>query len=93
AKCLNTEPEIIFMDEPTVGIDIKTKWEIHQLLHDLSKKGKSIIVISSDLPELIQIADRIQVFRDGKVAGDLQNDKDYNRMSSFIMEKIVIGQS
>ena len=89
AKCLNIDPEIIFMDEPTVGIDVKTKAEIHQLMYDLSLQGKSIILISSDLPELIQLAERIQVFRDGKIVGEIQNEKDYDRMSALIMGTIL----
>ena len=89
AKCLTVNPEIIFVDEPTVGIDIKTKAEIHQLIHDLAQQGKSIVLISSDLPELIQLSDRIQVFRAGQIVGEVQNDKDYSRMSSTIMESIL----
>ena len=89
AKCLHIDPEIIFIDEPTVGIDIKTKAEIHQLIYNLAQQGKSIVLISSDLPELIQLAERIQVFREGKIIGEIQNEKDYNRMSNAIMDKIL----
>lgn len=89
AKCLVTEPEIIIADEPTVGIDVKTKAEIHKLLYELSQQGKSIIVISSDLPELIQIAERILVFREGAIVGEIENDKEYDSTSTKVMDAIL----
>ncbi|MGI6160724.1 MAG: sugar ABC transporter ATP-binding protein [Christensenellales bacterium] len=89
AKCLITEPEIIIFDEPTVGIDVKTKSEIHRLIYDLSMQGKSIILISSDLPELIQMAEKVLVFRDGEIVGELENSKDYEVMSTAVMENIL----
>ena len=89
AKCLVTEPEIVIVDEPTVGIDVKTKAEIHKIIYDLSQQGKSVIVISSDLPELIQIAERILVFRDGAIVGEIENDKDYESASAKIMDAIL----
>lgn len=89
AKCLNIDPDIIFIDEPTVGIDVKTKSEIHRLIYDLSQQGKSIVLISSDLPELIQMAERIQIFRDRKVVGETENVKDYDKMSAIVMDAIL----
>jgi ribose transport system ATP-binding protein len=89
AKCLITDPEIIIADEPTVGIDVKTKAEIHKLLYNLSRQGKSVIMISSDLPELIHIAERILVFSDGKIVGELENSKDYDTMSAAVMDSIL----
>jgi ribose transport system ATP-binding protein len=89
AKCLITDPDIIIADEPTVGIDVKTKAEIHKLLYELAGQGKSIIMISSDLPELIQIAERILIFSDFKVVGELENMKDYDVMSTRVMESIL----
>jgi ribose transport system ATP-binding protein len=89
AKCLITNPDIIIADEPTVGIDVKTKAEIHKLLYELAEQGKSIIMISSDLPELIQIAERIMVFSNNKVVGELENLKDYDTMSTKVMESIL----
>ena len=89
AKCLITEPEIIIADEPTVGIDVKTKAEIHKLLYDLSEQGKSVILISSDLRELIHIAERILVFREGSIVGSLENSKNYDKTSAQVMEAIL----
>lgn len=89
AKCLITKPEIVIADEPTVGIDVKTKAEIHKLIYELSQQGKSIILISSDLPELIQIAERILVFRDGAIVGEIENNKDYDSTSAKVMDAIL----
>ena len=89
AKCLITNPEIIIADEPTVGIDVKTKAEIHKLIYELAQQGKSVIMISSDLPELIQIAERILIFSDFKIVGELDNMKDYDTMSTQVMASIL----
>ncbi len=89
AKGLVTDPDIIIFDEPTVGIDIKTKHEIHKLIYEMASDGKSIIVISSDLPEIIMLADRLLVFRNGQICGELQNEKDYEKMSSRVMDAIL----
>lgn len=88
AKCLITEPEIIIFDEPTVGIDIKTKTEIHKLIYQLSQEGKSIILISSDMTELVQISERILIFNDGRIVKEEMNSKDYHEMSTRIMNAI-----
>ena len=89
AKCLLTDPDIIIFDEPTVGIDVKTKAEIYKMLYSFTEQGKSVIVISSDLAELIQISDRIMVFRDDKIVGEFDNDKDYDTTSARIMNDIL----
>jgi ribose transport system ATP-binding protein len=89
AKGLAATPEILFVDEPTVGIDIKTKEEIHELIWDLAQKSMSIILISSDMPEVVELADRLLVFREGKIVGEMQNDKNYESMSKKIMSLIV----
>ena len=64
-KWLAARPEILFIDEPTVGIDIRTKYEIHQIIHRLGEAGTSVVLISSDMPEMIRLADRILVFKGG----------------------------
>jgi len=64
---LATEPEMLIVDEPTRGIDVGTKQDIHRLLRDLADQGKGIMVISSDLPEALRISDRIAVMRKGKL--------------------------
>ncbi|MEJ7645532.1 MAG: sugar ABC transporter ATP-binding protein [Chryseolinea sp.] len=71
AKWLLTNPKILIVDEPTHGIDIGAKFEIYEILRSLAAEGKSILIISSDLPELLGLCDRIIVIREGEVAGDL----------------------
>jgi ribose transport system ATP-binding protein len=92
AKGLAVSPEILIIDEPTVGIDVLTKSEIHTLIWDLAQKMMSIIVISSDMPEIIQLADRILVFREGRIIGEIPNNKDYETMSKKIMS-LIVGES
>jgi ABC-type sugar transport system ATPase subunit len=72
SKWLLTEPDILVMDEPTRGIDVGAKAEIYKLIVNLAKSGKSIIMISSELPELIGLADRILVLWEGKCTGELR---------------------
>lgn len=68
-RWLLTEPEILLMDEPTRGIDVGAKYEIYQLMIDLANNGKGVIMVSSELPELLGVTDRILVMSDGRVAG------------------------
>jgi ribose transport system ATP-binding protein len=89
AKWLAAAPEILNNDEPTVGIDVGTKYELHQLIWQLADAGISIILISSDMPEMVRLADRILVFRANRIVGDLPNDRDYDAMSRAIMGRIV----
>jgi ribose transport system ATP-binding protein len=90
AKGLCVNPEIMIIDEPTVGIDVNTKGEIHKLIYELSVQGISVIVISSDMGELVGIADRIIVFRDNEIKGELENSKDYESMSTKVMGSILL---
>jgi methyl-galactoside transport system ATP-binding protein/inositol transport system ATP-binding protein len=76
ARWLMTNPDILFLDEPTRGIDVGTKAEIHRLITTLAGEGKSIIMISSELPEVMGMSDRIMVMHQGKVTGIVENTKD-----------------
>lgn len=67
-RWLLTQPEILMLDEPTRGIDVGAKFEIYQLIAELAKKGKGIIIISSEMPELLGITDRILVMSNGLVS-------------------------
>ena len=71
AKLLATNPKIVFMDEPTRGVDVGAKAEIHQVLRQLCNEGVGVVVISSELPEIIGLCDRTLVIRDGSVVGEL----------------------
>jgi ribose transport system ATP-binding protein len=72
---LATEPDILIVDEPTRGIDVGTKQEIHRLLGELAAQGKAIMAISSDLPEALAISDRIAVMARGRLAGILSKSE------------------
>lgn len=71
AKVMLADPNIIIIDEPTRGIDIGTKQQIYEFIHALSAQGKSIIVISSEMQEVIGLADRVLVMRTGRIAGEV----------------------
>ena len=71
SRWLLTEPRILLLDEPTRGIDVGAKYEIYAILNDLVAKGRSIIVVSSEMPELLGICDRILVMSGGRVAGEV----------------------
>ncbi|EHS51120.1 ABC transporter related protein [Rhizobium sp. PDO1-076] len=74
AKMLSVNPRVIFLDEPTRGVDVGAKAEIHRQLRALVREGVGIVVISSELPELIGISDRILVVREGRIAGEVRGD-------------------
>ena len=88
AKWLAAETEILIVDEPTVGIDVRTKGAFHELIWDLAGQGLAILLISSDLPEMITLADRIVVMRDYAVRGEVANDHRYDEMSQAVMRLI-----
>ena len=88
SKWLAAETKILVIDEPTVGVDVRTKASFHELITQLADEGLSIILISSDLAEMVAIADRILVMRRYELVGDLDNSKDYQNMSRFIMNSI-----
>ena len=71
SRWLANDPDILIMDEPTRGIDIGAKHEIYEIMEDLAKQGKAIIMISSEMPELLGMADRIYVMCNGKITGEI----------------------
>ena len=71
AKALATEPRILILDEPTRGVDVGAKSEIHRIISNLAKEGKAIIMISSDLPEILGMSDRVIVMKNGSKMGEL----------------------
>ncbi|MER9275641.1 sugar ABC transporter ATP-binding protein, partial [Mesorhizobium sp. M0643] len=87
-KWLAAGVKILLVDEPSVGIDIKTKAYLHDLLRELADNGTAILLITSDMPEMILLADRILVMNDYRLQGQLINDGSYAGMSEGIMNLI-----
>ncbi|MCK5501939.1 MAG: sugar ABC transporter ATP-binding protein, partial [Tritonibacter mobilis] len=75
AKTLLSDPQVILIDEPTRGIDIGTKQQIYTLISELAAAGHAIIVISSEMPELIGLASRVLVMHAGRIVGVLEGDE------------------
>jgi rhamnose transport system ATP-binding protein len=75
AKWLGTGPRIVLLDEPTRGIDVGTKAEVHALIAGLAEDGKAILLISSEMPELLAMSDRIIVMREGEITGRFARDE------------------
>ncbi|MGV1784351.1 MULTISPECIES: sugar ABC transporter ATP-binding protein [Agrobacterium] len=74
AKMLSVEPQVVFLDEPTRGVDVGAKAEIHRQIRELAREGVGVIVISSELPELIGVSDRVLVVREGRIAGEVEGE-------------------
>lgn len=85
AKWLAADSRILIIDEPTVGVDVGAKEYFTRLIWNLAKQGKSIILISSDMPEIIKLAGRILIFSENKIVGEIDNtSKDYTAISTKI---------
>ncbi|MCB7064199.1 sugar ABC transporter ATP-binding protein [Enterocloster citroniae] len=74
AKCMAPDPSVILLDEPTRGVDVGAKTEIYKIINDLASKGFAIIMVSSELPELIAVSDRIIVMREGRISGEINTE-------------------
>lgn len=92
AKWLAANVDILIIDEPTVGIDIKAKAYIHELINALADKGMSILLISSDMPEMVALADRILVMHEFAIRSEYVNDRRYENASRAIMSAIHAGR-
>jgi ribose/xylose/arabinose/galactoside ABC-type transport system permease subunit len=75
AKWLQTDPKILIVDEPTRGIDIRAKAEVHHILSELARQGRAILMISSDLPEVLAMSDRVLVMREGRIAAEFAREE------------------
>lgn len=80
ARWLAMEPKILILDEPTRGVDVGSKTEIHTLIDQLANQGNAILMISSELPEILGMSDRIYVMRDGSVAGEFDRNADSEQL-------------
>ncbi len=74
-KWLLTKPEILILDEPTRGIDVGAKSEIHKLIAGLADEGMAVIMVSSELPEIEGMSDRVYVFRDGRICAEFSKEE------------------
>jgi len=75
SKWLFTEPEVLILDEPTRGIDVGAKFEIYTIMKELAEQGRSIVMISSEMPELLGMCDRIYVMNEGRIVGELDRSE------------------
>ncbi len=75
AKWMLTQPDVLILDEPTRGIDVGAKYEIYCVINELAKAGKAVIVISSEMPEIIGTCDRVYVINEGEIAGQLTKEE------------------
>jgi len=71
SKWIYSDPDVLILDEPTRGIDVGAKYEIYTIINRLASEGKGVIVISSELPELLGICDRIYAISEGRITGEL----------------------
>ena len=79
SRWLANDPDVLIMDEPTRGIDVGAKHEIYEIMNDLASQGKAIIMISSEMPELLGMSDRIYVMCNGKLTGEVNTPEDMNQ--------------
>ena len=90
SKCLNRESDVLLMDEPTRGIDVGAKLEIHDITRNLANQGKGVIVFSSELPEILHLCDRIVFMNNGRVSAIIKNGKNID--NDQIMKIIAEGE-
>ncbi len=92
AKWLARDADVILFDEPTRGIDVGAKYEIYQLMNCLASEGKAIVMVSSELPEILGMSDRILVMREGRLVGEIENSPETTQedVLALAMEKIAI---
>ncbi len=87
AKWMLTEPDVLILDEPTRGIDVGAKYEIYCAINDLAKSGKAVIVISSEMPEILGTCDRTYVLNEGRIAGEIDRENlSQERIMKCIMQ-------
>jgi ribose transport system ATP-binding protein len=88
AKWIAAGVRLLIIDEPSVGIDIKTKAYLHDLIHELAEHGTAVVLITSDMPEMVDVADRILVMDGYRIKGEVENDRNYDAVSRAIMHHI-----
>jgi ribose transport system ATP-binding protein len=93
AKWLASDVDLLIIDEPTIGVDVRTKEEMYLLIEELASRGKAVLLISSDLPEVIRISDRILVMANQRIVAEMDNTGDYGALSESIMASIIAAQT
>ena len=88
AKSLNTNPKFLILNEPTRGVDVGAKVEIYELINDICKDKRAVMMISSELPEIMAMSDRIYVMCEGRITGEVQK-KDFTQER---LMKLAIGE-
>ena len=86
SRWIYSDPEVLFLDEPTRGIDVGAKFEIYQIMNELVSQGKSIVMISSEMPELLGMCDRVYVMNEGRIIGEFNR---YDATQENIMRCIM----
>ena len=86
SKWMFAEPDVLFLDEPGRGIDVGAKYEIYCIMNEMVKEGKAVVMISSELPELLGMCDRIYIMNEGKLVGELEASE---ATQERIMDKIL----
>jgi ABC-type sugar transport system ATPase subunit len=92
AKWLALQPRLLILDEPTKGIDVGAKAQIHKLIRDLAAQGVAVLMISSELPEILTVSDRIYVMHEGRIAGHLLTRAADERMIMVFATRTHAGQ-
>jgi rhamnose transport system ATP-binding protein len=87
ARWLATKPKVLILDEPTQGVDVGAKSEIHKIIRALAKRGLAVLMISSDLPEVVGLSDRVAVMRGGTITGILRGGSDAHAVMSAALGK------
>ena len=94
SKWLFTQPQVLILDEPTRGIDVGAKFEIYNIMNDLASQGHGVVMISSEMPELLGMCDRIYVMNEGRIAGELTREQaSQERIMALILQDGMKGEA
>ena len=99
ARCLNTEPKVLIFDEPTQGIDVSAKREVHDLVRQYAEDGGAAILIASEFEELLELSHRVRVIRKGQVVGEVRDvpqaiaERSFATVKSELLRMSAAGQA
>jgi ribose transport system ATP-binding protein len=92
AKWLASDSDLLIIDEPTIGVDVRTKEEMYLLIEEFANTGMGVLLISSDLSEIVRVSDRILVMAENRLVAEMENTGDYDVLSRSIMDAIISAQ-